>query len=125
MKLLGVRQLSVLLIGTLLFCHGIFGSLHLLCLPPLCAGHAEHAVEHHAAAGAVGDAHEHPADHATSSGYFAVLLGFLGLLLGLLPKGAPLRNGLDARWPLSLRRGPAVLRPPPTPTPLVLQVFRL
>ena len=25
MKLLGARQLSVLLVGTLLFCHGIFG----------------------------------------------------------------------------------------------------
>jgi hypothetical protein len=103
MKLLGVRQLSVLLIGTLLFCHGFFGSLHLLCFPPLCAGDAEHAAEHHAG-------------HATSTGYFAVLVvGFLGLLLGLLPKGAPLRIRLDARWPAALRRVPAVMCPPPTP----------
>ena len=126
MKLLGLRRLSLLLIGTLLFCHGVFGALHPLCYPPQCAGDAEHAVEHHAAAGAVGDAHEHSADHGTSSGYFAVLIvGFLGLLLGLLAKGAPLRIRLEARWPVVLRRVPAVLRPPPAPTPLTLQVFRL
>jgi hypothetical protein len=124
MKLLGVRQLSVLLTGALLFCHGVFGSLHLLCYPPQCISDAEHAAEHHA--GAVGDEHEHSADHGTSSGYFAVLIvGFLGLLLGLLAKGAPLRIKLEARWPVVLRRVPAVMRPPPAPTPLTLQVFRL
>jgi hypothetical protein len=63
MKLLGIRQLSVLIIGTLLFCHGIFGALHLICYPPQCDD-----AEHQAAAGAVGDAHEHPADHETSHG---------------------------------------------------------
>jgi hypothetical protein len=130
MKLLGARQLSVLLIGTLLLCHGVFGVLHLVCYPPLCAGDAEHLAEHQTAAGAVGDTHEHPADHGTShgtsAGYFAVLfVGLLGLLLGLLPGGAPLRIGLDARWPVVLRWVPAVLRPPPTPIPLSLQVFRL
>ncbi len=125
MKLLGIRRLSLLLIGTLLFCHGVFGALHLICYPPQCAGDAEHAGEHNAAAGAVGDAHEHSADHATSTGYFAVLVGFFGLLLGLLAKGAPLRIGLDARWPAALRWVPAVMHPPPTPTPLILQVFRL
>jgi hypothetical protein len=125
MKLLGFRQLSLLLIGTLLFCHGVLGGLHLVCGPPeWCAGHAEHAAEHQDAAGA-SDAHEHSADHATSSVYFAVLVGFLGLLLGLLPKGSPLLTRLDARWPVVHRRVPAVMRPPPTPTPLTLQVFRL
>ena len=126
MKLLGTRQLSVLLVGTLLFCHGVFGALHPLCYPPQCASGAEHAAEHHAAAGALGYAHEHSADHGTSTGYFAVLVvGFLGLLLGLLPKGAPLWTRLDTSWPVILRRVPAVLRPPPTPTPLILQVFML
>jgi hypothetical protein len=126
MKLLGTRQLSVLLVVTLLLCHGAFGALHLVCYPPLCAGEAEHPAEHQAAAGAVGDAHEHPMDHGTSTGYFAVLaVGLLGLLLGLLFKGAPLRITLDARWPVVLRQIPAVLRPPPTPTPITLQVFRL
>jgi hypothetical protein len=125
MKVPGRRPLSLLLIGTLLFCHGVFGALHLICYAPQCAGDAEHPAEHHAAGGA-GDAHEHPAGHATSTEYFAVLaVGFLGLLLGLLPKSAPLRIGLDGRWPVVLRRVPAVLRPPPTPTPLTLRVLRL
>ena len=115
----------MLLIVTLLFCHGVFGSLHLLCYSPQCAGGAEHAAEHHAAAGP-GDANDHPAGHAASTGYFAVLaVGFLGLLLGLLPKIAPLRLILDARRPATLRQVPAVVRPPPTPAPLTLQVFRL
>jgi hypothetical protein len=126
MKMLGIRQLSLMLIGTLLFCHGVFGSLHLHCFPPLCAGGAEHAAEHQAAGGAmVGEEHEHSAGHGTSTGYFAVLVGLLGLFLGLLPKGAPLRVGLGARWPAALRWVPTVMSPPPTPTPLTLQVFRL
>jgi hypothetical protein len=112
MKLLGVRQLSVLLVGALLFCHGVFGVLHLVCYPPQCAGDAQHAAEHHA-------------DHGTSPGYFAVLVGLLGLLLGFLPKGTPLRIRLDAGWPAVFRKVPAIFRPPPTPTPLTLQVFRL
>jgi hypothetical protein len=126
MALLSTRQLSVLLVGTLLLCHGVFGALHLVCYPPECVGDQEHQAQHQAEAGAVGGAHEHPADHGTSTGYFAVLVvGLLGLLLGLLPKGAPLRIALDTHWPMVLRRVPAVLRPPPTPTPLTLQVFRL
>jgi hypothetical protein len=130
MKLLGARQLSVLLVGTLLFCHGVFGGLHLICYPPQCSGDAEHAAEHQAAAGAMSGAHGHPADHGTShgttTGYFAVLaVGLLGLLLRLLPKCGPLRISLTAHMPVVLRRMLAVLRPPPTPTPLTLQVFRL
>jgi hypothetical protein len=124
-KRLGITPLSVLLIGTLLLCHGVLGGLHLACGPPeWCAGGAEHPAEHQGAAGA-SDAHEHSADHATSSVYFAVLVGFLGLLLGLLPKGSLLRIRLDARWPVVHSLVPAVVRPPPTPTPLILQVLRL
>ena len=121
MKLLVIRQLSVLLAGTLLLCHGVFGSLHLFCYPPQCAGGARHAAEHQTAAGAVGDPQEHPAGHGTSIGYFAVLVGLLGLLLSLLPKGTPVRVEIDMRWPVDLRRVPAVLRPPPTPTPYTLK----
>ena len=122
MKLLGVRQLSVLLVGTLLLCHGVFGPLHLFCYPPECVGDAEHQ----AAAGGADGAHEHSRDHGTSAGYFAVLVfGLLGLCLGLRPKHAPLQISLAARWPAVLRRVPAQYRPPPTPTPLTLQVFRL
>src|SRR5918998_2812484 len=122
MKLLGDRQLSLLLVGTLLLCHGVFGALHLVCYPPECVGDVEHA----AAAGGAGDAHEHPAGHETSTGYFAVLVvGLLVLLLGLLLKGTPLVVGLSMPWTAVLRRLPVALRPPLTPTPINLQVFRL
>ena len=127
MTLLGSRHVSVLLIGTLLLCHGVFGALHLMCDPlEWCAGAAEHAAEHQTAAGA-GDAHEHPTGHDVSTAYFAVVaLGLLGLILKLLPKcAAGVQLWLGTRWTAVLRRVPAVLRPPPTPTLPVLQVFRL
>jgi hypothetical protein len=126
MRLFASRRLSVLLVGTLLLCHGVFGALHLVCYLPECAGDAGHAAEHQHAVGAMGDAHEHPAGHCTSTEYFAVVVvSLLGLLLSLLPEGAPLRIGLSIRWPGVLRRVPTLLRPPPTLTPLILQVFRL
>jgi hypothetical protein len=125
-KLLGNRQLCVLLIGTLLLCHGALGALHLACNLPECAGERKHAADHQHADGAAGDAHEHSAGHATNTEYFAVVtLGLLVLLLRLMPKVAPLRIQLGARWPAVLRRVPAISHPPPTPTPLILQVFRL
>jgi hypothetical protein len=122
-----MRHLSVLLIGTLLLCHGVFGALHLVCDPlEWCAGSAQHSAEHQTAAGA-GDAHEHPTGHDVSTAYFAVVaVGLLSLILRLLPKGAAgLRIWLGTLWLAVLRRVPAVLRPPPTPTLPVLQVFRL
>ena len=126
MKPVGTRQLSVLLVGTLLLCHGAFGALHLVCYPLQCASDAERAAEHQAGPGAAGKAHEHPAGHhGTSTEYFAVLVGLLGLLLRLLPKGATLRSGLGVRWASVPRRVPAVFHLPPTPTPHILQVFRL
>jgi hypothetical protein len=126
-KLLGIRHLSVLLIGTLLLCHGVFGALHLVCDPlEWCMGGAQHSAEHQTAAGA-GDAQVHPTGHDVSTAYFAVVvLGLLGFILKLLPKcAAGLRIWLGTLWPEFLRRVPAVLRPPPTPTLPVLQVFRL
>jgi phosphotransferase system glucose/maltose/N-acetylglucosamine-specific IIC component len=126
MKLLGARQLSVLLAGTLLLCHGVFGAMHLICYSPLCVDGAEHTAEHQSAAGAVGDTREHSADHEASTEYFAVLVfGLLGLLLGLLLKRAPSRSRLDTRWSAVFRPLLAVSHPPPTPTQLTLQVFRL
>src|SRR5918997_7000717 len=123
MKLPGDRQLSLLLIGTLLLCHGIFGTQHLVCYLPQCA---DHAAEHQqAAAGGLGDAHGHPAGHGSSTGYFAVLVGLLGLFLALLPKRTPLRARLGMPWTKSLRRAPYAFHPPPTSTPPQLQVFRL
>ena len=105
----------MLLIGTLLLCHGVFGALHLMCdLLEWCAGGAQHSAEHQTAAGA-GDAHEHHTAHGGSTAYFAVVaLGLLGLILKLLPNGVTgLRISLGTRWPAVLRRVPATLRPPP------------
>jgi len=129
MKPLGFREQSLVLIVTLLFCHGVFGSLHLLCYSQQCAGDAEHPAAHHATAGAMDDRSGHPAGHGTSTGYFAVIgsavigFGFLSLLWGLLPGVTPARLMLDARRPATLRQVPAVVRPPPTSP--ALQVFRL
>jgi hypothetical protein len=126
MKQPGVGHLSVLLIGALLICHGIFGALHLVCYPPQCDGGAGHPAEHEAVAGAVGDTHEHPADHGTSTGYFAVLfVGLLGLLLGVLPRDATSRLGIGMGRPPVLRREPLVLRPARAPTSPTLRVLRL
>ena len=125
MKLLGVRPLSVLLASTLLFCHGAFGALHLVCDPPECADGVGHAAEHHPAPGAVAGAHEHPVGHGMDTEYFAVVAGLIGLLLSLLPKGTLLRIGIGVRRPVVLCRASAVFRPARVPTSPVLQVFKL
>jgi hypothetical protein len=80
------RVLALLLVGTLLLCHGVFGALH-LCSDSSDPVHQDHKhlplVD-----GAVG-AHEHPSCHLMGTEYFAALLiTFLGLILGLLLKGA-------------------------------------
>ena len=127
MKLLGTRHLSMLLIGTLLLCHGVFGALHLVCDPlEWCIGGAQHFAEHQTSTGA-GDVHEHHTGHGGSTAYFAVVaLGLLVLILRPLPEAAAgLRIWLGTRWTAVLRLVPAVLHPPPTPAPPVLQVFRL
>ena len=127
MKLLSVKKLSVLLAGAVLLCHGVFGALHLVCDPlEWCIGGAQHSAEHQTSTGA-GDAHDHPPSHDVSTAYYAVVaLGLLVLILRLLPEcAAGLRIWLGTRWTALLRRVPAVLRPPPTPTAPVLQVIRL
>ncbi len=126
---MGANHLHVLLAGALLLCHGVFGVLHLVCDTPLCAG-AQHAAEHRPTqAGAAVDAHEHPAGHEAGTEYFAVVAGLLGLLLslllGLLPKGAPVRVGMRARRAHVLRWASAVFRPARAPTLPTLQVLRL
>ena len=125
MKPLSIKHPSVLLAVALLICHGLFGTLHLVCYLPQCANRGEHAAEHQAAAGGLGDAHEYPAGHGSSTGYFAVLVGLLGLFIGLLSKRTPLRVRLSMPWTKSLRRAPYAFHPPPTSTPPQLQVFRL
>jgi hypothetical protein len=126
MKLLGMRHLSALLIGTVLLCHGVFGALHLVCDPLEWCASAQHSAEHQTATGS-GDAHEHHTGHGGSTAYFAVVaLGLLVLIFRLLPEcAARLRIWLGTRWPEVLRRVPAVLRPPPTPALPVLEVLRL
>ena len=125
MKPLSIKHLSVLLAVALLLCHGLFGTLHLVCYLPQCANRGEHAAEHQAAAGGLGDAHEYPAGHVSSTEYFAVLVGLLGLFIGLLLKWAPSRIGLGTHWPAVLRLVPSIFHPPPTPALVLLQVLRL
>jgi hypothetical protein len=125
MKPLSIKHLSVLLAVALLLCHGLFGVVHLVCYLPQCADRGEHAAEHQAAAGGLGDAHEYPAGHGSSTVYFAVLVGFLGLFLGLLSKRTPLRVRLGMPWAAALRLASYALHPPPTSTPSQLQVFSL
>jgi hypothetical protein len=126
MRAPSTKHLSVLLAGALLLCHGVFGVVHLICDPPQCVAAAEHAPEHGIThAGAAVDAHEHPVGHGVSTEYFAVLAGLLGLLVGLLPKHATSRIGIDTRRLPVVRRAPDVFRPARGPTPPVLQVFRL
>jgi len=125
MKLLGIRQLSVLLASALLFCHGAFGALHLVCGPPECADGVGHTVEHHPVTGVSAGAHEHPAGHGMGTEYFAVVAGLIGLLLSLLPKAALSRVRLDILRPRVLRQASTVFRPARAPTSPVLQVFRL
>ncbi|MDQ3660356.1 MAG: hypothetical protein M3454_04710 [Actinomycetota bacterium] len=115
----------LLLAGALLLCHGVFGSLHLLCASPGCSDGVRHAAEHHSAVGTAGDTHEHPTGHATSTEYFAVVAGLLGLLVSLLSKGRWLEIWLGLRRAAVLRWAVAVFRPPRAPTSPVLQVFRL
>ena len=88
MKPLSVNKLSVLLASAVLLCHGIFGTLHLVCDSPACSGAAEHAAEHEPATWTTGDSHEHPAGYGAGAEYFAVIAGLLGLLLSLLPRAS-------------------------------------
>lgn len=118
------RQLALLLVGTLLLCHGVFGVLH-LCSTPTAPTHQTH--EHPSFSDETVVGHEHPVCHLTGAEYFVVLFtALLGLVLGLLLKGARLwcratsLNLFKPSLPL------LVSHPPRGPTkPPVLQVFRL
>src|ERR671933_2105829 len=87
--------LALLLVGTLLICHGVFGALHLCSAPPVLSVHQDHQHPLSAEAGAVH--HEQPGCHLVHAAeYFAVFLaGFLGLIFGRVLKGASLWASLS------------------------------
>ena len=118
------RQLALLLVGTLLLCHGVFGVLH-LCFTPVAPTHQIH--EHPSFADETGVGHEHPVCHLSGAEYFAVLFtAFLGLVLGVLLKRARLWDRVTSLKFSEPYLPPLVPHPPRGPTDLpVLQVFRL
>jgi hypothetical protein len=118
------RLLALLLVGTLLLCHGVFGVLH-LCSAHAVPTHQTH--EHLSFADEMVVGHEHPSCHLTGAEYFAVLLTtFLGLALGLLLKGVRMWGRISAFRVSQCCLPPLVSHPPRGPTTLpVLQVFRL
>ena len=118
------RALALLLVATLLLCHGVFGVLH-LCSTPTASTHQTH--EHPSFSGETGVGHEHPSCHLTGAEYVAVLLtALLGLILGLLLKGARTWSRISAPRPFEPYLPPLVSHPLRGPTkPPVLQVFRL
>ena len=118
------RQLALLLVATLLLRHGVFGVLH-LCSTPTAPTHQTH--EHPSIADETVVGHEHPVCHLTGAQYFAVFFtAFLGLVLGLLLKGARLWGRVASFKPSRPYLPPLVSHPPRGPTKLpVLQVFRL
>ena len=122
----GRQLLALLLVGTLLLCHGVFGVLH-LC--PSSHASASHGHEHHSPADTGTVDHEHAVCHLMDAAhYFAVfLVAILGLVLGLLLRGARLWGSVTT--PLAFyfyrRLRPSISHPPRGPTLPVLQVFRL
>jgi hypothetical protein len=115
----------VLLAGTLMLCHGVFGVVHLVCDPPRCVA-AEHSAElQDAQAGTAAGEHGEVLGGSPMTHGMLVLAGLFSLLLGLLPKGVASRVGSGARRPPVVRREPAMFCPPRGPTLPVLQVFRL
>jgi hypothetical protein len=118
------RQLALLLVATLLLCHGVFGVLH-LCSTPTAPTHQTH--EHPSFADETVAGHDHPVCHLTGAEYFVVFFtAFLGLVLGLLLKGARLWDRIASFGPSKPYLPPLVSHPPRGPTKLpFLQVFRL
>jgi hypothetical protein len=116
------RSMKVLL--ALLLCHGVFGALH-LC--PSSQASASHVHEYHSPADTGAGIHEHAVCHLMDAAhYFAVfLVAVLGLVLGLLLRGARLWGRVSAPLAFYRRLKPYISHPPRGPTLPVLQVFRL
>ncbi len=123
------KVLALLLAGTLLVCHGVFGALHLCPTPHGTGAAVQHAGHAHSSPGAGGSAHDHQAcDLMHADSYYAVfLVGLLGLTLLLLLRGARYWSSTTTPRPsVSRLLHPVVLHPPPRFLTLPqLQVFRL
>ena len=115
---------ALLLVGTLLLCHGVFGALHLCSASHASTSHVHEHLSHTDAGTGV---QEHTACHLMDvAHYFAVFLAaLLGLVLWLLLKGARLWGRVTAPLVFYRRLRPPVFHPPRGPTLPVLQVFRL
>ncbi len=119
-----VKALAVLLVVSLLFCHGLLGPVHQLSVPAEpkgelpAAGAVAGSPEAHA--GGHGELHLGSAEYAA-----ALMMILLGTVLGLLLRGTRLwRKGTALR----LRERvipPLIPWPPRQPSAPVLQVFRL
>ena len=121
---IGRQLLALLLVGTLLLCHGLFGALHLCSASHASASHGH---EHHSPTETGAGDQEHAVCHLMDvAHYFAVFLAaLLGLMLWLLLKGARVWGRVVAPLVFDRRLRPPVFHPPRGPTLPVLQVFRL
>lgn len=122
----GLWPLSVLLIGVLLLCHGVFGAQHLIAYdPPVPASHAE-VSQLPMGMGDAPHGEQPPDHHLLGVGYLAVLLT---VLLGLVPRA--LLRGFQTwtRVPVAQAFEPPFLgytpHLPRGPTVPLLQIFRL
>src|SRR5918992_2817355 len=113
--------LALLLAGTLLLCHGVFGAMHLCSSSQASASHVH---EHHSPADAgAGVQEEHAVCHLMDvAHYFAVFLAaLLGLVLWLLLKGARLWGRVTVPLVFYRRLRLPVFHPPRGLTLPVLQ----
>ena len=117
--------LAQLVVGALMLCHGVFGSLHLCPTPHVATNHVH---EHHSSTQTGAATHnDYPLCHVGHAAeYFAVLLaGFLALILGLVLKKASLSSKLSTPLIVERRLHPVGLHLSRGPTLPLLQVLRL
>jgi hypothetical protein len=121
------RFVSAFFVGTLIFCHGVFGAFHITsdaAIPP--AG--EHAKACHPSSAHGGPVSEdRPASHHADAEYFAVLLGIFlgGSALWLLLQNDRWLDGTSSTWRSVSSPSVAIPNLPRGPTLPFLQVLRL